>query len=111
VLNPTFLPVAPVDSLADGACRSVEAGGRRLLLAKVEGRFYVTEDACPHRGASLGGGFLQGCEIFCPLHGWSFDVTHGTGLTRPDKPLRTYRTEVRDGQVWAAITNPEPAAG
>ena len=55
--------------------------------------------------------FLQGCEVFCPLHGWSFDVTTGAGLTRPDKPLRSYATQVRDGQVWVAVEPLDPTAG
>lgn len=92
--------VAPVDSLAEGSCRTVEVQGRRLLLARVEGQFYAVDDTCPHRGAPLGGGFLQGCEVFCPLHGWAFDVRTGAGLTNPDKPLRRYPTLVRDGKVW-----------
>ena len=105
-MDPTdsgFIPIAHIDSLAAGSCRSIEVRGRRLLLANVEGRFHAVDDTCPHRGASLGSGFLQGCEVFCPLHGWSFDVTTGAGQTRPDKPLRSYSTLVRDGQVWVAM--------
>ncbi len=104
-------PVAAVDSLADGACRSVEVRGQRLLLARVGDGFHAVDDTCPHRGAPLGSGFLQGREVFCPLHGWSFDVTSGACLTRPDKPLRRYATVIRDGQVWVSLTPSESASG
>jgi nitrite reductase (NADH) small subunit/3-phenylpropionate/trans-cinnamate dioxygenase ferredoxin subunit len=106
-----FHPLAAVDSLADGACRSFEVRGLRLMLVRLGAEFHVVDAACPHRGAPLGSGFLQGREVFCPLHGWSFDVTSGACLTRPDKPLRRYVTVLRDGQVWVSLIPSESAAG
>lgn len=106
-----FHPVAAVDSLADGACRSIEIRGQRLLLARLGDEFHAVDDTCPHRGAPLGSGFLQGREVFCPLHGWSFDVISGACLTRPDKPLRRYSTAVRDGWVWISLTSSDSATG
>ena len=97
--------IAEIVSLAAGGSRSVEVGGFRLALVNVEGRFHAIDDACPHRGGPLGAGFVKGCVVHCPLHGWGFDVTTGACDVRPDKPVRTYPVTLRDGHVW--VTLPE----
>lgn len=98
-----FVDVAAVDSLPPGQCRTVEVRGKRLALANVAGVFHAIDDTCPHRGAPLGAGYLEGHRLFCPMHGWEFDVTSGACLARPEKPLRHYATMVRDGRVWVAV--------
>lgn len=100
---PNGYDIAEADSLAPGRARTVEVRGRRLTLVNVDGRFHAIDDACPHRGSSLGEGFLDGCVLHCPLHGWGFDVTTGACDVRPDKPVRTHPVSVRDGKVWVEL--------
>ncbi len=95
--------IAEIVSLPPGSSRSVEAGGQRLALVNVEGGFHVIDDVCPHRGGPLGAGFVKGCVVHCPLHGWGFDVTTGACDVRPDKPVRTYPVTIREGHVWVTL--------
>ncbi len=95
---------ADVTSLAPGFCRTVEIGGKKLALVRVGDEFHAVDDACPHRGGAMGAGYVDGNTLYCPLHGWGFDVRTGAGLTRPDKPLRRYPTKVADGRVWVRVT-------
>src|SRR5712692_4527486 len=37
-----------------------------------EGRPHVFENHCPHRGAALSLGRIQGNELACSYHGWSY---------------------------------------
>ena len=98
-----FSDVADVASLAEGQGRTVEVRGRRLALFRLDGGFHAIDDACPHRGGSLGAGWVEGRQVFCPLHGWAFDPTRGACLTRPDRPVRSYVTKVENGRVWVAL--------
>jgi nitrite reductase/ring-hydroxylating ferredoxin subunit len=77
-----FISVASVDSLPPGRGRTIHVRGRDFALWNLDGQFFCVDDACPHRGASLGAGSLQGCELICPLHGWGFDVRTGDGMTQ-----------------------------
>ena len=99
----TWVDVAEVDSLRPGTCRTVEAGGRQFALARVADEFHLIDNACPHRGSSLGAGTVDGLHLYCPLHGWAFDLESGACAERPDKPVRTYPVEIRQGKVWANI--------
>lgn len=95
-----FDDVADATSLRPGQCRTVEVRGRRFALCNVEGQYYAVDDACPHRGGPLGAGVLEGCDLYCPLHGWPFDVRTGACRTNPSRPVRTYPTRVENGKVW-----------
>ena len=105
-----FIEVAEVNSLLPGQARTVEVRGRRLALANVAGQFHAVDDTCPHRGGPLGAGFLDGRTLHCPLHGWGFDVTTGACDVRPDKPVRRYPAEIREGRVYVDLAGAQPKA-
>ena len=100
-----FFPAADSGSIPPGHGRTVHVHGREFALWNLDGQFYCIDDLCPHRGGPLGAGVMQDGEVFCPLHGWGFDVRTGACSSRPDRPVRTYPTRVVDGQVQIC---PEP---
>ncbi len=107
-MRPAF-NAALVASLPPGTGRTVEFHGKRYALFNRNGSFHAIDDACPHRGASLAEGWCDGDNVLCPLHGWAFDIITGACSTRPDRPVRSYPTEVRDGCVWILIPPALPA--
>ena len=101
-----FISVADIASLPPGKGRTVEVRGRRYAVWNVEGTFHAIDDTCPHRGAPLGAGVLENGKVYCPLHGWEFDVKTGACHSNPDRPVASYPAKVENGQVWIAINNP-----
>jgi len=109
--------VARVSELPPGGRRIVEVGGRSIGVFNVGGKFYALRNVCPHQGAPLCQGSVQGTalesapgeyiwgregEILrCPWHGWEFDITTGRSVFNPHK------TRVRSYEV--TVSN-EPAA-
>lgn len=72
--------------------RLPDAPGGSIAVIRVDGRLHAIRDACPHAGASLVDGPLEGSIITCPRHGSQFDVTTGARERGPsDFPIRTYR--------------------
>jgi nitrite reductase (NADH) small subunit len=90
---------AEASSLPPGQGRTVHVSGREFALYNVDGVFYAIDDRCPHRGGPLGAGMLVGERVFCPLHGWDFDLKTGACSSNPDRPVRTFLTRVVDGEV------------
>jgi len=72
-----YVEVAEVAELADGAMGAVRSAGRDLLLARVGEAYYATQLRCPHIGADLARGSLQGTVVTCPRHGSQFDLRDG----------------------------------
>ncbi|MGT2428860.1 Rieske (2Fe-2S) protein [Cupriavidus basilensis] len=64
---------------------------------------YALEDSCPHQGASLSAGRLQGHVVNCPAHGLKFNVTTGCAVASPTLRNKTYPVHVVDGTVVLEI--------
>ena len=61
-----------------GSLRAIKAGTLRLCLVRTAKDFFVLQDACPHRMASLSEGHLNDFEeVVCPLHHYRFQVASG----------------------------------
>ncbi|MSU37343.1 MAG: Rieske (2Fe-2S) protein [Pedosphaera sp.] len=94
------LALIEVGAIEVGTGRTIEVEGRRYAVFNCDGAFHVIDDSCPHRGGPLGGGYIEGCEVYCPIHGWAFDVRTGACKSNPGRPVRTYSAQVRDGTLW-----------
>jgi nitrite reductase/ring-hydroxylating ferredoxin subunit len=55
--------------------------GQQIAMFSVDGELFAFDDACPHVGASLGNGKLEGKLVTCPAHKWQFDITTGECIT------------------------------
>ena len=61
-------------ALAPGSTRSVIACQRELVVFRgADGAVHTLDAHCPHMGAHLGGGEVQGDTLACPYHGWRFE--------------------------------------
>ena len=94
-----FVEVADISSLPPGKCRTVVAAGRELAVGNIAGQFFAVDDACPHAGASLGAGTLQGEFLVCPLHQWKFKPCEGACVSQPAGRIARYVTRVVDGHL------------
>jgi nitrite reductase/ring-hydroxylating ferredoxin subunit len=92
--------VCPVSDIPENSAKRFEVGTTVLAVYNVGGTFYATDDECTHGAASLAEGMLEGEVIECALHFGAFNVKTGEAIQAPCfTPLRTYKCEVRDGQV------------
>ncbi|EJM15036.1 MULTISPECIES: Rieske (2Fe-2S) protein [Pseudomonas] len=94
-----------------------QAGGRALFefenkslaLFNVEGELFAIDDSCPHQGASLCGGRLEGRVIQCCAHGLRFDLRSGYLLNSTQLKVINYPVEVVDDQAFIVIASEESA--
>ena len=101
-----WIPVVSASEVPDGDVIAVAVDGRDLAVYKVDGSVYATDNLCTHGAARLSDGFLEGCEIECPLHQGRFDVCTGKALCAPlTIDLRTYPVKIEEGWVMAKIDN------
>ena len=98
-----FERVMSVSDLAPGACRTVKVGGKTVAVYNVGGTFHATSNACLHRGAPLGEGFLDGEAVICPWHSWSWNVRTGKNTDNPDMRIATYEVKVAGDDVLVRI--------
>jgi nitrite reductase/ring-hydroxylating ferredoxin subunit len=90
---------------------SREVGDELVAIYNIGGTFYATEGRCTHGLANLADGMLDGDQIECSFHFGAFHVPSGKATQAPCFiALKTYRTEVRDGQVFVDLDTPAPTA-
>jgi len=95
--------LAAVTDLPVGTSGEYVAGDRIVALFNVDGKFYALDGICPHQGGPLGKGFLDGCIVTCPWHGFQFDVTTGQHQTSRSLVHPTFPVKVEDGGVWVEV--------
>ena len=75
-----------------------------IALYQLGGRLWATADACPHAGASLWEGGLDGEVITCPRHGSQFRVTDGARVRGPaDTGVRTFPVVIEAGEAFVEL--------
>lgn len=107
--------------VADGAeldrgPRPVQVLGERFVVWRGEsGVVAAARDRCPHREAPLSIGTVQGGQLVCAYHGWSFDEvgtcvaipSSGPGATIPSSAaLDLLPVRERHGLVWMSPGRP-----
>ncbi|MDQ3234016.1 MAG: aromatic ring-hydroxylating dioxygenase subunit alpha [Pseudobdellovibrionaceae bacterium] len=87
--------------------------GKELVAYRdTQGQVVVFDNRCPHRGAELAKGHIEGDCIRCPYHGWKFN-SHGDCLEIPSNSprdgipprarLTKYSVQERYGWLWVYI--------
>jgi len=96
------LRVAALADLPAGEALRVTAVSPPVALFHTEdGELLAIDDTCTHQDASLADGWLEGCEVECPLHASRFDLRTGGVDAPPAKVgVRTHGVTVEDGDIW-----------
>jgi 3-phenylpropionate/trans-cinnamate dioxygenase ferredoxin subunit len=98
------LHVGPVDDIAEGGVKIVQAGSLFLGVYRIDGQLYALEDRCSHDDGPLCEGDREGFEVVCPRHGARFDLRTGAVLALPaTEDVEAFPVEVRDGEVYVVV--------
>ncbi len=79
---PHFVAIASTTDILPGEAKAFVVGDREIAVFNVDGSFHAIENTCPHQGAPLAQGWIDGFAVTCPWHAWCFDVRSGemTGM-------------------------------
>jgi phenylpropionate dioxygenase-like ring-hydroxylating dioxygenase large terminal subunit len=97
--------------------RAVEVhfqGASIVLYRGQDGKLRALENRCAHRQLKLSLGVVEGCNLTCAYHGWSYDgdgrvvgMPHDLfGHPRLKVQVRSYPVRVRYGLIWVFPGNP-----
>jgi nitrite reductase/ring-hydroxylating ferredoxin subunit len=100
----TFVKVGKVDELPSGEGKLIEVNRKRIALFNVDGRYYAIDDVCPHRGAPLSEGEIEGEAVVCPWHGAMFELATGEVRRFPAAAgVATYEVRLEGGEIAIAV--------
>ncbi|MCL4683436.1 FAD-dependent oxidoreductase [Myxococcota bacterium] len=99
----------PRDALARGQMIEGTYESERVLLARVEERFYAVAGVCTHYGAPLCEGLLSSTTVHCPWHHARFDLESGRATAPPAlADLKRYQVVVEPDRVRVVPREPLP---
>jgi nitrite reductase (NADH) small subunit/3-phenylpropionate/trans-cinnamate dioxygenase ferredoxin subunit len=92
----SFHTVCRVGDIPEGEARVFFVDGRPIAVFCVRGQYFALDDKCPHGGASLAEGPVEGHTVRCRIHNWRFSIRDGTYL---DEPLPEYNAQTHPVRV------------
>lgn len=112
-------PVCTADDLPDGRPIRVRLLERDIAVARLaDGGLTALADRCIHRSARLSVGTVDGCDLRCAYHGWTWapDGRCTSIPSLPDGPVparavtESFDVTERYGLVWVRLVRPAPGA-
>jgi 3-phenylpropionate/trans-cinnamate dioxygenase ferredoxin component len=92
------IPVGTIGELAPGERKLAFVEGRSIVLFNLAGTIHAIDNACPHNGAAMAGGQLEGSVLRCPAHGLRFDLRTGCMPGAGGLCLTTFPVQAVDGR-------------
>lgn len=84
--------------------KKIQLGENQVAAVRIGEKVFVFQASCPHRGASLVQGTINGLnEIICPLHEYRFDLTTGNIRSGSCGDLEIYRTTLESDGLKITI--------
>ena len=103
-----FMKLCATKDISPGEMKQFDLKEEEILVVNLSGQFYCLEARCSHAGAPLYEGSLEDIVLTCPWHYSQFNIEDGSVLRGPaKKPLRVYRTEIKDRQIFVETERPE----
>lgn len=97
-----------LDSIQPGIARKMDAGGKDIVVCRVNESLYAYENSCAACGKSLEGALLDSATLVCPSCQRQFDIVRaGRSLNAPDLHLLPLPLLAENGRARVAV----PLAG
>ena len=77
----------------------LSAGDTTAAVTHYDGEYAALDNNCPHQGGPLGQGRVEDDCVYCPWHGWQFDVETGEHVQGEDT-VGTYDVVVEDDGIF-----------
>lgn len=95
--------VASVHDIPQGEGRVFETPTRMVAVFHVDEEFYAINDMCPHAGASLSEGWIDGNCVTCPWHAWQFRLDDGSYVSNPRTQVETYPLRREGDDLYVSV--------
>lgn len=97
--------VGKTSEVQEGKLMNITAGGKEIVVTKLDGNYYAMDNICTHAGADLHEGELNNNELICPWHGAKWDIKTGNLISFPQKlrPLQSHKILIENDTLYVEI--------
>ena len=103
--SPEFQTIPRVGQIPEGEGRAFTVLSRLIAVFLKDGEYFAINDICPHMGASLAEGYLDGEAAVCPWHAWRFCIRDGHWMDNPKSKICTesYAVQVVGDEIQVKV--------
>ncbi len=94
------IPVAEWNQLKERTPSYALVANVDLVVIRFDQNVSVLYGRCPHRGALLSDGSIQGDNLICGVHQWDFRIDTGVSEYNNDEMLPKFSCWLGEGKVW-----------
>lgn len=98
-----FHTVCKVNEVPEGEGKTVQVNNKIIAVFREGDQFFAIDDVCPHMGASLSGGYVEGGIVTCPWHAWRFRLCDGAWADNPRLKVGCYPVRVVGDEVQVQV--------
>lgn len=84
----------------EGHAIIVEINKKQIAVFKIQNDYFAIDNICPHRGGPLGEGRLEGNEVTCPWHAWSFNLSTGKCVNIPQSLVTKFNLKKENSEIY-----------
>ena len=103
LIQPTWKCLGRAQDLVGEGPFALSADGLDLVVVRTEGGLRAYQGRCPHQGALLGEGEMDGNVLVCRNHRWRFDSVTGERQGAPGC-LVSCPAEMRGAELWVDVS-------
>ncbi len=120
-----YIQLTTTEGIETGGLKAASVDDHEMLVANIDGEYFITDGRCPHMGGHLPNGTLEGSILTCPRHHSQFDLRDGHvvrwtdwegaqltigKLLRHPRPLRTFAVKVEGENIMVGPEKAPPSA-
>lgn len=98
-----FVAIAKISDVSESKPFHAVIGRREVVVFQKGQEYFIMDRQCPHKGGPMEQGVLGDGNVYCPLHGWGFDLKTGKCDLNKEKTLRMYPVRVVNGEIQALL--------
>lgn len=94
--------VGSTDEVSEGTPLVADVDGEEIAVFYEDGEYFAVNNVCPHQGGPLGDGKVENQCVYCPWHGWEFDIESGDHA-HSDHSVETYPVTVEGEEIHVEL--------
>ncbi|MFC6764438.1 nitrite reductase small subunit NirD [Natrinema soli] len=100
-----YQKVCETNEIPDDTGHVVSIDDHEIAIFEVDDEFLAITNVCPHQGGPLAEGKVEEKTVFCPWHGYEFDLESGDHIQAfsDDLSCVTYDVVVQDDAVHVKV--------
>ena len=102
-----MIKVCHVNDLPEKSAKVIMVHDTPIAVFNAGGKIFAWDNRCPHRGASLGDGYITATTVQCKFHLWEFDIKKECAVANKTIKLKSFPIAIKGQDIFLDISRAE----